>query len=959
MPVDGNPSNKVWRSPSTAPQSVPDAGLAARQVRQETAQSSQYATSAYGTHMRPAQDPNCKLVGYRTGFLEAGRMLVGIIMDGTAIANCYRVHVEKGSAPIIATACTHGSGVCLGASEITTYAPGTCVIVMMHDSHYEGYILGAVPNVLDVGKRAYHDYISQASRKRVDDVHKKHLKQPDGGQQVDYSAWRPFDATLASEWGAISTTGMGVSLDDFMVRMSVNEFTGVFGFYHDSLLRVSGYNMQVWTSGHEREAFTDQAEYNDVQGYSPYPWEAMGLLQAGLPMIEEYQPNTYQCALEKPFYAHWENKHEFQQPYHRTQQFYGYLGQGSRMHVHAPPQSVPRWTYEPGQIGSPGKPYESTVKVEGVTDDCAGGATKLTDHEVKPVYGLHEDNVGLDGRRFIASAKGIVLSKRTLLPFPQRIKRPEDEKGDNAETNYKAASKYGSGPEHKITGDIETTDSDWPNMQRAAAVLDLHGYLFNYAGIHPFYWHAKDYKTWEQSDLSNEGYADVNQKVPQFSELQGSMYLKQPEPKKWNIDHRYNEQDFYEAESFVSLLEDGSVVIGDGYGAEIRMAGGCLTLSAPGDVWVKSGRHAHIWSGADCIIRAHDSVDVSTTKKSVRIKSEKHVMVLAGNDGNDGGVLIESRASKKDYDFETCGDDVKFGGVVLRAPKSNIVGLGEQIYLRTGGGEIKPGEIVLDAAKGAKDIVTKSNNLFNYVGQGGSVYHFFGMTDYQKANKFSEQITLLSGMVGTEKMIVCGGGILSNNSILVKQGHIITEAASRGAIFVGPCDGECSGQVGEAIETIRTLIDDTLPQIGATIDRSLLEMKFYADKKPGNDGVITKMEFSFRTDEQYDIPDFLLYEDRWQQMAEIAGKIPKRWEEMGVESKVCSMTYPFPGKKWLIDKDAYVQQDLTIAEFQSGGFRDMDRGEAPGLAGAYSQPKFADNQKVILNGNYPIIGRKK
>lgn len=954
-----NPNNRVWRSPSTTTQHTPDAGLAARQVRQETAYSSQYATNAYGSHMRPVSDPNCRLVGYRTSFIESGRMLLGVIMDGTAVANCYRVHIEKGSAPIIASACSHGSGTCLGATEINTYTPGTSVIVMTHDNLHEGFILGAVPNILDMGNRAYHDYISQASRKRVDDVHKKHLKQPDGGQQVDYSAWRPFDATLAGEWGAISTTGLGITLDDFMVRMAVNEFTGVFGFYHDSLLRVTGYNMQIWTSGHERDAFTDQAEYNDVQGYSPYPWEAMGLMSPGVEMIEEYRPETYQCALAKPFYAHWENKHEFQQPYHRTQQFYGYLGQGSRMRVHAPPQSVPRWTYEPGQIGDPGKPYESTVATTSAGKaECVSGDKKLTDHEVKPVYGLHEDNVGLDGRRFIASAKGIVLSKRILLPFPQRIKRPEDEKGDNAEKNYKAASKFGSGPEHKITGDIETTDSDWPNMQRAAAVLDLHGYLFNYAGIHPFYWHAKDYKTWEQSDLSDEGYADVNQKIPQFSELQGSMYLKQPQPKKWNIDHRYNEQNFYEAESFVSLLEDGSVVIGDGYGAEIRMAGGCLTLSAPGDVWLKSGRHTQIWSGADCIFRAHDGVDISTTEKSVRIKSEKHVMVLAGNEGSDGGVLIESRSSRREYDFETCGDEVKFGGVVLRAPKSNIVGLGSQIYMRTGGGAIEPGEIVLDAAKGKKDIVTKSENMFNYVGRGGSVYHFFGMTDYQKANMFSEQTTLLSGMVGTEKMLVVGGGILSDSSILVKQGHILTQAAARGSFFVGPCDGDCQSQVGEAINTIRNLIDDTLPQVGAQIDNSLLEMQFYGEKKPGNDRVIDIMEFSFRTDDQYAIPDFLLYEDRWQQMADIGEQTTKKWEEKGVKSQICDMTYPFPGKKWLIDEDAYVQQEFNIVEFHDGGFRDMDRGEAPELSGGYSQPKFAENSKTTVNGNYPIIGRK-
>ena len=43
------------------------------------------------------------------------------------------------------------------------------------------------------------------------------------------------------------------------------------------------------------------------------------------------------------------------------------------------------------------------------------------------------------------------------------------------------------------------------------------------------------------------------------------------------------------------LLEDGTVVIGDGYGAEIRMCAGSITISAPGDVWLKPGKNAQMW----------------------------------------------------------------------------------------------------------------------------------------------------------------------------------------------------------------------------------------------------------------------------------------------------------------------------------------------------------------------------
>jgi hypothetical protein len=331
-----------------------------------------------------------------------------------------------------------------------------------------------------------------------------------------------------------------------------------------------------------------------------------------------------------------------------------------------------------------------------------------------------------------------------LLPMPVRMKRPEAGDGDDASKNYKSASQMGEGPDHKITGDIETTGQH-PHMQRAAGVLDLHGYLFNYAGLHPFHWHEKDYKTYEQDELK---YAEYNHRVPDYTQLKDAMYLEQPEPKKLRIDHRYQTQNFYETEAFLSILEDGSVVIGDGYGAEIRMSAGVLTMSAPGDVWIKSGRHSQIWSGGDAIVRSVGNIDLSTTKKSVRIKSEKDVMILAGNKSGDGGVLIESRAKTQDYDFEKAGDDVRFGGVVLRAPDSNVVGIGHQIYMRTGGGgsSIQPGNITIDAGKGEKDLVTKSNKVYHYVGQSGQIFHFFRASAddaTQKANYFSKDFTLL------------------------------------------------------------------------------------------------------------------------------------------------------------------------------------------------------------------------
>lgn len=958
--MDNQSANRGFQeSPDSSRPPVLNTGEDVRNLESGGGFGSQTANTAFAAQLKPVSDPNGILAAYHLGFHDTGRVVVGVIMDGTPVANCYRVHLEKGFAPIVATACSHGSSAALGATAINTYAPGTPVIVMVHNKNNIGYILGGVPSILDVGRRSYHDYISQASRKRVDELHKKHIKQQDGGQIVDHSAWRPIDSTMAAEWGAISSTGLGVTVDDFMVQMSVNEFCGVYGFYHDQMLRVAGVNMQVWTGGSERDAFMDQAECNDTTGYAPYPWEAMGVIEPGQKLIEEYDVKTYLCPKQKPYYAHWENKNEYQQPYHRSQVFYGYLGQGSRTVVQAPPDGVKRWTYKPGPGGEGDPPFEGAPGNDYGQLACEGGPTKEQDHQEKPSYGLHEDNVGLDGRRFIASAKGIVLSKRILLPVPQRLKRPDTPDGDT-EKNYKFSGKYGGGQEHKITGDIETTDTDWPNLQRAHSVLDLHGYLFNYAGLHPFYWHAEDYKTWEQSELEQTTKTQINQKAPEFGELTQSMFLRQPDPKKWKIDHRYNEQDYYESESFISLLEDGGIVIGDGYGGEIRMTGGSVFISAPGDVWLKSGRNANVWAGADCSVRAHNSIDVSTTKDSIRMKSEKHVMVLAGNGEQEGGVLIESRSPMRDYDFENCGDDVKFGGVVLRARESNVAGLGGSMYLGTTGNS-SDGKIIIDALNGTRPVVIGAQSVFNYVQQ--AVYHAFGSgrpdEKPDKSNFFSRDTSLMCGILASEKDIFADGHLMCKKDILVASGHILTSKAKQFSLIVGPLedDAEGPGTIAGAIDTVTELVKEEIPDFVKSNSEGN-KTTHYTDKKIGDPAVQEKIAFSFRTDEQYKIADFLVYEDRWQQMAEISGKTVKKWDEKSVKAfSGCDETYPYPGKKWLADESAYVMQEFNIVEYTGGGFRDADRGVAPGLIGAYSTPKFQQNNKTTLNGNYPIIGK--
>ena len=137
----------------------------------------------------------------------------------------------------------------------------------------------------------------------------------------------------------------------------------------------------------------------------------------------------------------------------------------------------------------------------------------------------------------------------------------------------------------------------------------------------------------------------------------------------------------------------------------------------------------------------------------------------------------------------------------------------------------------------------------------------------------------------------------------------------------------------------------------------MVKTLWYGDKKAGSDRVMDTAEFSFRTDEDYNIADFVLYEDRWQQMARLGDSDIEKWTEKPVKVKTGKDSFPFPGQKWMKDEKAYVEQDLSIVQ-NNEGYVDKARGEAPDLASEYKSPEFKANGKKTLDGTYPIIPRK-
>jgi hypothetical protein len=859
--------------------------------------------------LAPVADPTASGYTARAHLGIHGQVLFGKVVDGVAYTHAYRVTFEGAHPPIVAVLSGLTSLLPVGARQANSIVPGCCVWCIVHPQLNYGVILAVEPDPIIDPTRALSDWIHQASRcgLRVDGIHNAVFTLNKNGGVTDWSSGRPFDGTLGGEWGAITETGLRVIIDSYMAQLAVDEATGVFAFYHDQLLRVAGYNLQSSSAGHEHEWLDDQGEILIYQGETPYPWEQMGALAPGIDPLRELSPQD--CQIDQPHYAHLEPQTDTQQAFHRVLRLGGYVGQGSKRLILIPPTGGNLYTY-----GS-------------------GGA---------PPAAVFEEQTTLSGRYALRAAKGITIAKRIAIPGPRRVIRPESPTGDTP-ANYKAASQQGSGPAHKITAGVRTTDDEYPQLQQAAAAADAHAHTMNWEGEVGLHYHKEDWDLPDEADTPQE----MNQEPINFGALGGSFYLERPEARPLKVDHRYGNVDYFPNESYLSLLDDGGVVLGDGYGAEIRLSGGHIFLTAPGDIWTLPGRNANILAGYDAIVRAKHGIDLSATEQDVRVKAEHNVQILAGNDKALGAVLIESRAPAAYNYKDKVGEDVQAGGIQLKTAKGDLTCWAANIYLRTGGGDVQPGTITLDAAKGQQPITTYSSEFIRYVTVD---YHdnFGSEGNITASNVFEAKTTILAGgLVTGDFVLVTAGGMLVEGDIEVTDGHIFTEKANDYQNIVPKPDDRSLELAHRSIEQGLDDIEENRLAAGNYFQSEFAQF-WYGPNRPGEDATITAVGFSFRNKGQYRTGDFGLFEARWQQLARVAsGGAPATWTEKPVQAG-STVTYPYPGKEKWVDEATYREQDLVLVDAENGVSSSRDES-------TYGDPEFAAPTKQAPDGVYAVI----
>jgi hypothetical protein len=857
--------------------------------------------------------------------MQDTKFFMGKVLFALPFLHSYKVQMG-GGASVEAILMGHGSSVAIGARISSLLPPGTNVCLYKPPGFGRHIILGAIPALCtdDKFNVAQIMQLGSNTQVRTQDGYRQLLNVlKDGGHINNFGAGRPLDGNVF-EHSVITETGVSFLLDSYQIDLSVSEACGLFLNLFDNYTKLTGFQLDLESYAEHLRQRYDEGENVYVRGNITYPWEATGSYAAWEDFTTQVDAAEYQTKKEKPYgyYDLPEDKLDLA-PIYRYMEYGGYLGQG-----------YTRMLMKPAQ--------ESGQRRHTESDD--------------PDYGLWQESVALDGSYTMRSAKSIYIGKYILIPIPKRERLVEDqENGDDArESNYKFSGEYGGGDSHKVS-DVEVEGSA-KNILRVSGVLDLLAYNYNWKNTHPFYYHKKDYKFPEESELSK---LEKAQEVMDYENTSKHGYLKEPAKKSLTIDNRYGDVDYYQSMSYLTFLEDGGVALGDGYGSQITMTGGKIRLEAPNDIMILPGARS-VTLCDEMFVRAKNNVEISSTDKDLRLKAEVNMQLLSGN-GGKGGTLIENKSESLMHAYQGLyGDQIQDNGITLLTKKSDVGVLAKNIYIRSGADE--NGSITLDSSQGEKDIVcySKTMNIFN--SKGVNIWHSpVGKAggSFDASHRFAKGVSLISGHLILQKHL-CNpeGGVISRKTV-VTAGNVVAvkKMAQKGGGFVGDSSqGGLPQDVADALDKCAEMIT-MHKNFGEPVWKAAFPLKYYNFPTVlGNEQLITNfMGFSFNdrpSGPGYHLDgNWGLIEERWQQYVRLnLASGGQGWTEKSVLYQG-NKFYPYPGKQLWVDQPK-LQQLQKFNIFDSGSAYSKDR------PGSYEEPKISDYVPVVANGNYKLISKQ-
>lgn len=912
----------------------------------------------------PAADP------FSAGWLSSTdpsnrgpRFAFATIVDCAAGAHCYRALTGPGSL-VWCSPAGHSSFASFGARPLNSVRLGSRVLLCRHDS---------VPDVADIVAVLPHFSVHRQfqpadalwpffrSGHSSDVAHRLPItlsaqacadthKAPAGVDVTDFSAGRPLDSTTVGEMGSITETGVGLAVDPFHFGLRVDELTGVWGFYGDQLLRISGMTLQTWSAVNEAEEGDDNGELYEVRYHNLYPWEPAGLwrynqITPGVTQSEQLDPDELPVmgrgqgdrdvpparAQSGSGEAVREAERYDQMPASRGVSFAGYLGQGGKRLIALPrqPQSTTEEDFlENDVVIEDGRAVPLDEEGDPIPpEDIPAAALVQPAHRGDGVVqtGVFEEHRTITGRWIVRTARGGGFIKRPSIPFPRRRKTPADPEGDSRNSGYAPSglTAQSGGDAHDVRGDLVFPLG---GRQRPATLPDLIAYWCNWEGLHPFEYHKDDWVT------PDEGEGDLldNQRTPTYDVLATAQELEDTTPVELDVDHRYPGLNYYENEAGFLILDDGQVVIYDGWGSRCVMGHGHVTWECSGDFNVRCGRHFTVFAGDDAVVRARSSIDLTATANDIRLSAFGSVWAVAGL-GGCGGITLESKAACPAHAYiGRSGETQVTTGITMIAPNSTIYMLAPDFVYES---SVDDGRVVLETgSQGVFRVLAQTHHSVVYPG-GVRADLFSNAT----ANEFTAGYTLLS------QNLFVRGSVLATVDVMAAAGVYAAQSVHQGS--------------GTGI--VSSVDPDVITGTAAgVVSRVAAVGPLYAAALAAGIGPphASEAEVTLRTPSQYRTQGgYEIWEGRWQLLARKAAQTLPTWLEEAVIGRTTStISYPFPGAAWF-DSQSYLQQEPVIVDpFDEWNAR--SRRQSPGgpIRTMYSAPTVPPPVRTSPAAGYTV-----
>ena len=591
-----------------------------------------------------------------------GTIKIGRVVSMSPYLQVYKVITGDGP-PILATPLRVGGSGQFGTVSTPTYVPGDYVLLLAHPGYPHAFIVGAIP-LSRVGPVPVPDKVSLIG---YDFYHSIWFPVASSLCYPDLSG-RMFTDACGLEQG-FTANGMALTIDPFLAQLRYDEATGLFVFAMDRTVRISGRTYEERSAAHEKTGWAASDLMCLYEGVNLQPIELLGLYYEGMdPSESKPTDEIWAAATDCTDYG--------QFPFHRLQEYKGALGFFKRTFL----------------VGLPIEDLDAYHAFEGKKTDSSSSSAE--DEKKIGYIGLYDEQLGIDGYYCVRSAAGFGWIKTPIISVPRRKKRIND-------TGLQLNDPVRSRP-------LDTQTGDFKAVSYALTTWDVLLHSFVWFGSQKFI-NGDDFVCANESDYfekvyQNQGWDRV-MGLKGLDELQSGKFMPPPDRADLNV-LGLNDGTVFNSVAYITILPDGSVTIGDGYGGEISMTGGKIFIDAPGGVFLRSGREVCVLAGSDFVATADRSIDIQA-KKDTRLAAKCNLHIAGALDGGAHGVLIESRSTADDpswffsNDPEALGENATIGGIRLVCPQHVIAGYASNIHMVAHGSTAGGGEIRLEACRPA------------------------------------------------------------------------------------------------------------------------------------------------------------------------------------------------------------------------------------------------------------------